>query len=128
MPSTQRLLHQTACFLLVRHLSKRHIDPFDGLNQREPVTMDQYECVKKLGSGNFGVTLLMRHKETGESVAVKQLPRGNKINKNVYREVLNHRKLSHPNVIGFKAVYLDDEHLNIVMEYASGERLRGKCH
>lgn len=84
--------------------------------------MDQYECVKKLGSGNFGVTLLMRHKETGESVAVKQLPRGNKINKNVYREVLNHRKLSHPNVIGFKAVYLDDEHLNIVMEYASGAR------
>lgn len=82
--------------------------------------MDQYEFVKKLGSGNFGVTLLMRHKETGESVAVKQLPRGNKINKNVYREVLNHRKLSHPNVIGFKAVYLDDEHLNIVMEYASG--------
>lgn len=87
--------------------------------------MDQYECVKKLGSGNFGVTLLMRHKETGESVAVKQLPRGNKINKNVYREVLNHRKLSHPNVIGFKAVHLDDEHLNIVMEYASGGELFG---
>lgn len=82
--------------------------------------MDQYELVKKLGSGNFGITSLMRHKESGESVAVKQLPRGNKINKNVYREVLNHRKLSHPNVIGFKAVYLDEEYLNIVMEYASG--------
>lgn len=82
--------------------------------------MDQYEVVKKLGSGNFGVTYLMKHIETGELVAVKQMLRGNKINKNVYREVLNHRKLSHPNVIGFKAVYLDDKHLNILMEYASG--------
>lgn len=91
-------------------------------------TMDQYESVKKLGSGNFGVTHLMKHKESGETVAVKQIPRGSKINKNVYREVLNHRKLSHPNVIGFKEVLLDDKYLNIVMEYASGAPLvRAGC-
>jgi serine/threonine protein kinase len=84
--------------------------------------MDKYEFVKKLGSGNFGVTNLMRHKETGEHVAVKQMERGSKINKNVYREVINHRKLSHPNVIGFKEVQLDDKYINIVMEYASGAR------
>ena len=82
--------------------------------------MENYEQMKKLGSGNFGVTYLMKHKESGEIVAVKQMLRGSKINKNVYREVLNHRKLSHPNVIGFKAVYLDEKHLNIIMEYASG--------
>lgn len=35
--------------------------------------MESYEQVKKLGSGNFGVINLMRHKETGELVAVKQL-------------------------------------------------------
>jgi Protein kinase domain len=86
------------------------------------VIMDKYEFVKKLGSGNFGVTNLMRHKETGEHVAVKQMERGSKINKNVYREVINHRKLSHPNVIGFKEVQLDDKYINIVMEYASGAR------
>lgn len=82
--------------------------------------MDDYDPVKKLGSGNFGVSYLMKHKKTGEQVAVKQIPRGAKINKNVYREVLNHRKLSHPNVIGFKAVHIDDTNLNIVMEFASG--------
>jgi serine/threonine-protein kinase SRK2 len=82
--------------------------------------MDQYEVIKKLGSGNFGITYLMKHKQTGEQVAVKQLLRGSKINKNVYREVLNHRKLSHPNIIGFKGVYLDEKYLNIVMEFASG--------
>jgi serine/threonine-protein kinase SRK2 len=35
--------------------------------------MENYEYVKKLGSGNFGVISLMRHKETGEMVAVKRL-------------------------------------------------------
>lgn len=82
--------------------------------------MDNYEVVNELGSGNFGVTHLMKDKTTGEMVAVKKLPRGSKINKNVYREVLNHRKLSHPNIIGFKSVLLDEKHLNIVMEYAQG--------
>lgn len=35
--------------------------------------MENYEYVKKLGSGNFGVISLMRHKHTGEMVAVKRL-------------------------------------------------------
>jgi serine/threonine-protein kinase SRK2 len=82
--------------------------------------MEHYEFTKKLGSGNFGVINLMRHRETGEMVAVKQLPRGQKIDKNVYREVINHRKLSHPNVIGFKCVEIDSRYLYIVMEYAAG--------
>jgi serine/threonine protein kinase len=82
--------------------------------------MDKYEFIKKLGSGNFGVINLMRHKETGEMVAVKQLPRGPKIDKNVYREVINHRKLSHPNVIGFKSIHVDSRYLYIVMEYGAG--------
>lgn len=82
--------------------------------------MDNYEFVKKLGSGNFGVINLMRHADSGELVAVKQLPRGPKVDKNVYREVINHRKLSHPNVIGFKEVKLDTRYLYIVMEFAAG--------
>jgi serine/threonine protein kinase len=82
--------------------------------------MDQYEFLKKLGSGNFGVISLMRHKLTGEMVAVKRLDRGSKIDKNVYREVINHRKLSHPNVIGFKAVHIDAHYLYILMEYGAG--------
>lgn len=35
--------------------------------------MESYEIVKRLGSGNFGVIMLCRHKQTGELVAVKQL-------------------------------------------------------
>lgn len=85
--------------------------------------MEDYEFLKKLGSGNFGVISLMRHRVTGEMVAVKRLERGPKIDKNVYREVINHRKLSHPNVIGFKAVRIDARYLYILMEYGAGARL-----
>ena len=46
--------------------------------------------------------------------------RGQKIDKNVYREVINHRKLSHPNIIGFKSIHIDSKYLYILMEYGAG--------
>lgn len=42
------------------------------------------------------------------------------LSKNTEREIVNHRKLVHPNIIRFREVYMTDEHLVIVMEYASG--------
>lgn len=85
--------------------------------------MDKYEVVRDLGSGNFGVARLMRHKETKELVAVKYIPRGQKIDENVAREIINHRSLRHPNIIRFKEVVLTPTHLGIVMEYAAGGEL-----
>lgn len=38
--------------------------------------MEKYEFLKDIGYGNFGVTKLMRNKETKELVAAKYLPRG----------------------------------------------------
>eukprot|EP00873_Tetraselmis_striata_P024682 jgi/Tetstr1/444946/TSEL_032764.t1 len=84
---------------------------------------DQYDMVKDIGSGNFGVAKLMKHKTTGEMVAVKFIERGSKVDKNVEREILNHRSLYHPNIIRFKEVFVTPEHLAIVMEYAEGGEL-----
>uniref|UniRef100_A0A0E0HEY8 non-specific serine/threonine protein kinase n=1 Tax=Oryza nivara TaxID=4536 RepID=A0A0E0HEY8_ORYNI len=86
--------------------------------------MDTYEEVRSIGSGNFGVTRLMRNRDTGELVAVKTIPRGNhRINKSAYREIINHRSLRHPNIIQFIEAILTHTHLAIVMEYASGGEL-----
>ncbi|CAL9096251.1 unnamed protein product [Musa acuminata var. zebrina] len=85
--------------------------------------MDKYEMVKDLGSGNFGVARLLRNKETKELVAIKYIPRGQKIDENVAREIINHRSLRHPNIIRFKEVVLTPTHLGIVMEYAAGGEL-----
>ncbi|KAL7205826.1 hypothetical protein ACSBR2_018697 [Camellia fascicularis] len=85
--------------------------------------MERYELVKDIGSGNFGVARLMRNKETKELVAMKYIDRGQKIDENVAREIINHRSLRHPNIIRFKEVVLTPTHLAIVMEYAAGGEL-----
>ncbi|PAN21596.1 hypothetical protein PAHAL_3G479200 [Panicum hallii] len=84
---------------------------------------DRYEHVRDIGSGNFGVARLMRCRATGALVAVKYIERGQKIDENVQREIINHRSLRHPNIIQFKEVILTPTHLAIVMEYASGGEL-----
>lgn len=84
---------------------------------------DRYELVRDIGSGNFGVARLMRDKQTAELVAVKYIERGEKIDENVQREIINHRSLRHPNIVRFKEVILTPTHLAIVMEYASGGEL-----
>ncbi|KAJ6342858.1 hypothetical protein OIU78_010721 [Salix suchowensis] len=60
--------------------------------------MERYELVKDIGSGNFGVARLMRHKQTKELVAMKYIERGRK-------------------------VVLTPTHLAIIMEYAAGGEL-----
>ncbi|CAO2815154.1 unnamed protein product [Amaranthus hypochondriacus] len=96
-----------------------------GVNSDMPImhNSDRYELVKDIGSGNFGVARLMRDKTTNELVAVKYIERGEKIDENVQREIINHRSLRHPNIVRFKEVILTPTHLAIVMEYASGGEL-----
>eukprot|EP01023_Acetabularia_acetabulum_P039816 TRINITY_DN383_c0_g1_i1.p1 TRINITY_DN383_c0_g1~~TRINITY_DN383_c0_g1_i1.p1 ORF type:complete len:336 (-),score=47.62 TRINITY_DN383_c0_g1_i1:352-1359(-) len=85
--------------------------------------MEAYEEVRDLGKGNFGITKLMRHIATGEMVAIKLVERGAKIDKNIEREILNLSQLRHPNIIGFKEVFLTPQSLAIAMEFASGGEL-----
>ncbi|CAM0901471.1 unnamed protein product [Alopecurus aequalis] len=48
---------------------------------------------------------------------------GREIDENVFREIVNHRALRHPNIVRFKEVVLTPTHLGIVMEYAAGGEL-----
>uniref|UniRef100_A0ACD5YBX4 Uncharacterized protein n=1 Tax=Avena sativa TaxID=4498 RepID=A0ACD5YBX4_AVESA len=65
----------------------------------------------------------MRNRDTREHVAMKFIKRGYRIDENVFREIVNHRSLRHPNIIRFKEVVLTPTHLGIVMEYAAGGEL-----
>ncbi|XP_074358302.1 serine/threonine-protein kinase SAPK3-like [Apium graveolens] len=87
---------------------------------------EKYEALKELGSGNFGVARLVRDKKTNELLAVKFIDRGKKIDENVQREIINHRSLTHPNIVRFKEVLLTPSQLAIVMEYAAGGELFAK--
>uniref|UniRef100_A0A7S1SGG6 Protein kinase domain-containing protein n=1 Tax=Tetraselmis chuii TaxID=63592 RepID=A0A7S1SGG6_9CHLO len=83
----------------------------------------RYQTVHDLGQGNFGVAKAARNLVTGQLVAIKFLRRGDKLDKSVEREILNHRSLCHPNIIRFHEVFLMDNYLAIVMEYAAGGEL-----
>lgn len=41
--------------------------------------MDEYECLKDIGAGSFGLAKLMRNKATQELVAMKFIERGSKV-------------------------------------------------
>ncbi|KAL4421960.1 hypothetical protein ABPG77_007902 [Micractinium sp. CCAP 211/92] len=85
---------------------------------------DRYKWVKEIGKGAYGVAVLMIDKHTGQQVAVKFIERGKLVDKNVEREILNHRRLSaHRNVVKFLEVFLTSTHLGIAMEYANGGTL-----
>ena len=97
---------------LARELSDLYAPP-DGPSSRARV----------LGCGNFGTAKLMRSKRTNELVAIKYIERGARIDENVKRELVNHRLLTHGNVVRFIEVVLTKTHLAIAMEYASGGEL-----
>ncbi|CAL0331720.1 unnamed protein product [Lupinus luteus] len=84
---------------------------------------ERYEIIREIGYGNFAVTKLAKDNNTGDLVAIKFIRRGEKIDKNVQREIINQRSLRHQNIIMFKEVFLTPTHLALVLEYAAGGEL-----
>jgi serine/threonine-protein kinase SRK2 len=83
----------------------------------------RYQKITDLSSGAFGFVQLARNVQTEELVAIKFIERGDRVNKYVENEILNHRMLRHPHVIEYKEVFLTAEYICIAMEYASGGSL-----
>ena len=93
----------------VRSNSKIQQQPKQPQAPQEPQQnygKDAYTLVGQLGTGRNGTMKLMRNKKTKELVAAKWVPRtvGGGLSKNTEREIVNHRKLLHPNIICFKEV------------------------
>lgn len=94
--------------------------------------MDQYDILKKLGSGSFGTCVLCRRKDTRELWAIKQIDItgfSKKERAAVIKEMEVQQKLKHPNIVRFRgAFYTDNTSINIVMDYCPdgdlGERIK----
>lgn len=78
----------------------------------------RYEKISDLNSGSFGFVTKAKDKVTGRTVAIKFLQRGDRIQRYVEREILNHKSLRHPHVVQFYEIFLTEQFLAIVMEYA----------
>ncbi|KAI4370119.1 hypothetical protein MLD38_018500 [Melastoma candidum] len=87
-----------------------------------------YEFGKELGRGQFGVTYLVTHRETGQKFACKSIATRKLVNKDdiedVRREVqIMHHLTGHRNIVELKGAYEDRHSVNLVMELCAGGEL-----
>ncbi|EDW43552.1 serine/threonine-protein kinase Nek8 [Drosophila sechellia] len=97
-----------------------------------------YEKVRVVGQGSFGIAILYRRKSDGHQIVFKQInlseltPPGRDLAMN---EVEVFSKLHHPNIVSYLGSFIKDNTLLIEMEYADGGTLaqiiaerQGKLH
>jgi len=96
---------------------------------------EKYEFDRPLGEGGFGSVRIVRQKSNGAEFACKSICKRLDVPnlppikqqqhlENIQREVLILRKLRGTlNVVHLEAVYEDDTHVHIVMEYCKGGEL-----
>lgn len=83
--------------------------------------IEDFELIKRLGEGSFGVVNLMVHKITKAQYAIKIINKRNKTNieEKPYfiREIEIMYKVHHPNVVRLYGHFEDDNYCYFIMEY-----------
>ncbi|KAK3032389.1 hypothetical protein RJ639_037107 [Escallonia herrerae] len=87
-----------------------------------------YTIGKELGRGQFGVTHLCTHKQSGEQFACKTIAKRKLVNKedieDVRREVqIMHHLTGQPNIVELKGAFEDKHSVHLVMELCAGGEL-----
>ncbi|KAL0015912.1 hypothetical protein SO802_002981 [Lithocarpus litseifolius] len=98
------------------------------LGRRMEDVRSSYTFGRELGRGQFGVTYLVTHKDTGEKFACKSIAARKLINQDdiedVRREVqIMHHLTGHRNIVELKGAYEDRHSVNLVMELCAGGEL-----
>ena len=97
--------------------------------------MDKYAVMDLIGEGSFGRVFRGKDKQTGETVALKLIPKVGHSDKDIHSlrsECKIQKELNHPNIVQLLDVvfaesgklylvfeYLDMARINILMEYQS---------
>ncbi|CAA2979707.1 calcium-dependent kinase 34-like [Olea europaea subsp. europaea] len=87
-----------------------------------------YTIGKELGRGQFGVTHLCTHKQTGQQYACKTIAKRKLVNKedieDVQREVqIMYHLIDQPNIVQLMGAYEDKHSVHLVMELCAGGEL-----
>ncbi|XP_075892876.1 serine/threonine-protein kinase Nek3 isoform X1 [Nelusetta ayraudi] len=84
--------------------------------------MEKYSVQKVIGEGSFGRALLVRCKESQETLVIKeiQLPKNRSRHENSRQEAILLARMKHPHIVAFRDSFEGDNLLCIAMEYCGG--------
>ena len=89
--------------------------------------MENYELLGTIGEGTYGVVLKARHKETGQTVAIKKFKESDEaeeVRKTALREVRILKQLRHDNIVGLLEVFRRKRKLYLVFEFVESTLLQ----
>ncbi|KAM4582047.1 serine/threonine-protein kinase 4-like [Fundulus diaphanus] len=102
----------------MRHNPRRQLKKLseDSLTKQPEEVLDVLE---KLGEGSYGCVFKANHKETGEIVAIKQVPVESDLQE-IIKEISIMQQCNSPHVVRYYGSYFKNSDLWIVMEYCGG--------
>jgi len=87
---------------------------------RKRNAMDQFEEIKKVGEGTYGVVFKVRNKKTNEIVALKKIrleDNDDGVPSTAIREVSLLMSLKHPNIVNLQQVFFGSHSLTLAFEF-----------
>ena len=81
--------------------------------------LSDFEIIKELGRGAFGVVFLVRSHLDNQLYVLKKLKHGRR-HKEALREARLLRNIKHPHIITYHHCFVEADCLYLVMEYAEG--------
>ena len=93
--------------------------------------MDNFEIIKDIGNGSFGIVFQVKRKIDGKIYALKRVNLKNlnpKERMNSLNEIRFLASISHQNIISYKESFYEEKtgNLNLVLEYANDGDLHSK--
>ncbi|CAK62854.1 unnamed protein product (macronuclear) [Paramecium tetraurelia] len=120
--------YQLSCLhLLLPNLNGVLLIPQLRKGLKEPINIDWFEIIKKLGAGSFSVVYLVRNKENGQFYAMKvtdkQLMAENEKEDLVIKERQILTQLNHKRIISLHAAFQSKSKLYFIFDYCPGGEL-----
>ncbi|OHT12105.1 hypothetical protein TRFO_03729 [Tritrichomonas foetus] len=87
------------------------------------VSSKDYTVIKEIGEGSYGRALLARLNETGQMIVVKEISfkrLSEQERESAHKETTILSSLDHPNIIGYRGSFLENQTFHILMDYADG--------
>ncbi|PAA63222.1 hypothetical protein BOX15_Mlig000458g8 [Macrostomum lignano] len=100
--------------------SKSSFSNLKSLRSRQPLLMEKYEKLGKIGEGAYGVVFKCRHRFSGELVAIKKFTESEEdplIHKIAMREIRMLKQLKHDNLVNLLEVFKRKKRLHLVFQY-----------